>query len=117
MNTCLALQLIAFSGCEYFGTEKGSCDIYAVLKPWSWWQFYSRDTCTSGALVTAFLSCLGQAVWSRIFKRLAQVYTVLMIEVEDAGMWLSVFLWFSLSLCKLVYLHVSPTPSLPCLVH
>lgn len=33
MNTCLALQLIAFSGCEHFGTEKGSCDLYAVLKP------------------------------------------------------------------------------------
>lgn len=118
MNTCLALKLIAFSGCEHFGTEKGSCDIYAVtfkalilvavFFPW-----HSHILCS----VTGFLSGVGQVVWSKIFKELAHVYTVLRVGVENSGMWLSVSLCFSPSICKLVYLHFSPIPALPCLVH
>lgn len=118
MNTCLALKLIAFSGCEHFVAEKGSCDIYAVtfkalilvavFFPW-----HLHVLCS----VTDFLSGLRQVVWSQIFKGLAHVYTVLMAGVEDTGMWLSVSLHFSLSICKFVYLHFSPIPALPCLVH
>lgn len=72
MNICLALQLIAFSGCEHFGTEEGSCDIYAVtfkaqvlmavFFPW-----HSHVLCS----VTDFLSGLRQVVWRWIFKGLA----------------------------------------------
>lgn len=117
MNTCLALKLIAFSGCEHFGTEKGSCDIYvvtfralilvAVFSPWYSLVLYS---------VTDVLSGLGQVVWSRIFKGLAHVYAVLTVGVEDTGMWLSVSLCFSLSICKFVYLYFRPhpCPSLSC---
>ena len=118
MNTCLALQLIAFSGCEHFGTEKDSCDIcavtfkalvlVAVFFPW-----HLHVLCS----VTDFLSGLGQVVWRWIFKGLVHVYAVLMVGVEDAGMWLSASLCFSLSICKLVCLHFSPIPALHCLVH
>lgn len=113
MNTCLALKLIAFSGCEHFVVEKGSCDfcavtfkvLVAVYFPW-----HLHVLCS----VTDFLSALRQVVWSQIFKGLAHVYTVLMVGVEDTGMWLSVSLCFSLSICKHVYLHFSPIPALPC---
>lgn len=66
--------------------------------------------------VTGFLSGLGQVVWSRIVMGLAHVCTVLTVGVEDAGMWLSVTLCFSPSICKLVYLCFSPHPcsSLSC---
>lgn len=47
---------------------------------------------------------------------LAHVYAVLTVVMEDAGMWLSVSLWFSPSICKLTYLRFSPHPcfSLSC---
>lgn len=68
MNTCLALKLVAFSGCEHFGTEKGSCGIYAVtfkalISVAVFFPWHSHIPCS----VTDFLSGPGQGVWSRIF--------------------------------------------------
>lgn len=97
MNTCLALQLIAFSGCDHLGTEKGSYDIYVIIFiPLVWvtvlfpWHFQVLFPFTD------FLSSLGQVVWSWIFKGLAHVYTILMVGVEGTGIRLSLSLWFSL---------------------
>lgn len=68
-NTCLVLELIAFSDCEHFETVKGSYDIYAVtvkalFAVVAFFPRHSNILCS----VTGFLCGLGQVFWSQIFK-------------------------------------------------
>lgn len=71
-NTCLVLELIAFSDCEHFEKVKGSCDIYAMtvkalFAVIAFFPRHSNILCS----VTGFPCGLGQVVWSQIFKGLS----------------------------------------------
>lgn len=99
---------LPFQGVNTLGQRRALVIFMQLLsKLWSWWQFSSHGISMSYAL-----SLFSWVVWDKFFgggfKGLAHVYRVVMVGVEDVGMWLSVSLCFSFSICKLVYRHFPP---------